>query len=205
MTTSRFFAYLDRLRWIKRWGLKRNVIEENVMEHSWQVATIAHMLAVIRKEIFHCNDSFSPESVATAALYHDCGEVITGDMPSPIKYHSEKITEAYKRIEDEAEREIIGLLPKSLQPHFTQFLRHEDMDPQVQNVIKSADLISAFLKCQSEIQAGNQEFARARAEIEHALRHRNQPEVEYFMKNFVESYLLTLDELLAQHDQTRDA
>lgn len=200
MNTSKFFAYLDRLRWIKRWGLKRNVIEENVMEHSWQVATIAHALAIIRCEILgHKSREFSPEEVATTALYHDCSEIITGDLPSPIKYHSKTITEAYKRIEDEAESEIVSLLPQQLQAPFSNFLLHRNIHPEVAKLVKSADLISAYLKCQAEIHAGNQEFTKAGAEIEQHIRTLKMPEVEYFMSHFVESYQLTLDELLSQH------
>jgi 5'-deoxynucleotidase len=201
MTTSRFFAYLDRLRWIKRWGLKRNVIEENVMEHSWQVATIAHALAIIRFEVLEKRSTeFTAEEVATTALYHDCSEIITGDLPSPIKYHSSTITEAYKRIEDEAENEILGLLPSKLQLSFKKFLLHKEIHPDVAKLVKAADLISAYLKCQAEIHAGNQEFTKAELELEAQIRHLDMAEVEYFMTNFVESYQLTLDELLSQHD-----
>jgi 5'-deoxynucleotidase len=201
MATFRFFAYLDRLRWIKRWGLKRNVIEENVMEHSWQVATIAHALAIIRFDILGKKSTdFTADQVATTALYHDCSEIITGDLPTPIKYHSTTITEAYKRIEDEAENEILSLLPNELQSSFKKFLLHKEIHPEIAKLVKSADLISAYLKCQGEIHAGNQEFTKAELEIEQKIRQLNMPEVEYFMSNFVESYQLTLDELLSQHD-----
>lgn len=199
MTTFRFFAYLGRLRWIKRWGLKRNVIEENVMEHSWQVATIAHALAVIQVNQFKGN--CSPEQVATAALYHDCSEIITGDLPSPIKYHSGTITEAYKAIEDEAEREMLAQLPESMKEAFRPYLLHRELDPEVAGLVKAADLISAYLKCQSELHAGNKEFSRASVDIERKIRQINRPEVDYFMATFVESYQLTLDELLTQHEK----
>lgn len=201
MATSRFFAYLDRLRWIRRWGLMRNVTEENVMEHSWQVATIAHALALIRKEVLHLDDQqFTPEQVATTALYHDCSEIITGDMPSPVKYHSETISSAYKRIEDEAEEEILSLLPASLKPSFAPFLLHREIQPDVAAIVKTADLISAYLKCQAELHAGNKEFSGAEAEIARQIRDLNRPEADYFMARFVESYQLNLDELLSQHD-----
>ncbi|TCS41322.1 5'-deoxynucleotidase [Reinekea marinisedimentorum] len=197
----KFFAYLDRLRWIKRWSLMRNVTTENVMEHSWQVATIAHTLAIVRKEVLKEElDGYSPEEVATTALYHDCSEIITGDLPSPIKYHSSTITNAYKRIEDEAELEILSLLPKSMQPHYNRFLLHKKIHPQVARLVKAADLISAYLKCQSELKAGNQEFKDACIEIESSIRQLDLKEVDYFMSNFVDSYQLTLDELLSQHD-----
>lgn len=204
MATYRFFAYLDRLRWIKRWGLKRNVVEENVMEHSWQVATIAHALAIIRFEILKKpSDEYTPNDVATTALYHDCSEIITGDLPSPIKYHSKTITDAYKRIENEAEHEILSLLPSTLTASYQKHILHNEIHPDVASLVKSADLISAYLKCQTELSAGNQEFSKASADIEHSIRHLNLPEVDYFMSNFVESYRLTLDELLTLHDTSR--
>lgn len=201
MATSRFFAYLDRLRWIRRWSLMRNVTAENVMEHSWQVSTIAHALAVIRKDVLNIKDKeFTPEQVATTALYHDCSEIITGDMPSPVKYHSKTISEAYKRIEDEAEEDILSQLPKELQKSFAGFLLHREIHPQVAALVKAADLISAYLKCQAELHAGNQEFSGAKGEIGRQIRELNCPEVDYFMARFVESYQLNLDELLSQHD-----
>lgn len=201
MTVHRFFAYLSRLRWIKRWGLMRNVVEENVMEHSWQVATIAHALAVIRNRLFggHCN----PERVATAALYHDCSEIITGDLPTPIKYHSDTIRDAYKAIEKEAEQDLLSQLPDTLQDDFRPFLVQQELDDATLSLIKSADLISAYLKCQGELSAGNQEFSKANQEIERKIRQLERPEVDYFMATFVESYQLTLDELLAQHEPGR--
>lgn len=196
---SRFFAYLERLRWIKRWGLKRNVVEENVMEHSWQVATIAHVLAIIDRNRF--GGTLDPCLAATTALYHDVSEIITGDMPSPIKYHSDKIKQAYKAIESEAEQELVGLLPADLQSEFKPLLMHHEIDPALNQLIKAADLISAFLKCQLEVNAGNHEFNDAKTDIEQKIRSMNMPAVEYFMYTFVDSYLLTLDELLRQHDK----
>ncbi len=197
--TSRFFAYLNRLRLIKRWGLMRNTQEENVMEHSWQVSTIAHALAVISKEKF--NQDISPETVATTALYHDCSEIITGDMPTPVKYHSETIANAYKEIESEAEYELLNLLPDSLQPSFSKYLLHQEIPADVALIVKAADRISAYLKCQSELDAGNKEFTTALEEIEKSIRKMKLPAVEFFMGTFVESYQLTLDELLKQHDE----
>ena len=196
----RFFAYLDRLRWIKRWGLKRNITNENVMEHSWQVATIAHALAIIRQDVLNQPlEGFTVEQVATTALYHDCSEVITGDLPTPIKYHSKTITDAYKRIEDEAENELLSLLPEAMKARYQQHLLHSETHPGIAELVKSADLISAYLKCQSEIRAGNIEFNDAFQDIENSIRQRNSKEVEYFMSHFVDSYVLTLDQLLSQH------
>ncbi len=196
---SKFFAYLGRLKWIKRWGLKRNVEEENVMEHSWQVATIAHALAVIHNTEFAGEiDSYQ---VATTALYHDVSEIITGDLPSPIKYHSDKIQTAYKEIETAAEQEMLQLLPDKLQQHYAPLLIHDQIPSKVRQFIKAADIISAYLKCQSEMQAGNQEFKTAQEDLEQRVRALKMPEVEFFMASFNDSYLLTLDELLAEHDK----
>ncbi|PIE41103.1 MAG: 5'-deoxynucleotidase [Gammaproteobacteria bacterium] len=198
--TSKFFAYLERLRWIKRWGLKRNVVEENVMEHSWQVATISHVLAVIHQKKF--NGDIDPGQVATAALYHDVSEIITGDLPSPIKYHSDRILTAYRMIEREAEEELLGLLPLNMQADFADILIHENINKKVARFVKAADLISAFLKCRLEVNSGNHEFDDAQKAVEEAIRQLSMPEVDYFMTTFVDSYLLTLDELLKQHDKT---
>ncbi|ABC30419.1 predicted Hydrolase of HD superfamily [Hahella chejuensis KCTC 2396] len=199
--TSKFFAYLERLRWIKRWGLKRNVVEENVMEHSWQVATIAHVLGLISNRKF--NGDVDPNVLAVAALYHDVSEIITGDMPSPIKYHSEAIKHAYHAIEREAEKEVLSTLPDELQNPFEPLLLHDKFDAAAVKFVKAADLISAYLKCQMEVAAGNKEFDDAKADVEARIRALQMPEVEYFMATFVDSYLLTLDELLKHHDPVR--
>jgi len=195
---SKFFAYLERLRWIKRWGLMRNVIEENVMEHSWQVATIAHVLGLIHQYQF--DGQTDPKTIAVAALYHDVSEIITGDMPSPVKYHSEAISRAYKAIEEEAEKEVLNTLPETLQQPFAGLLLHQNNDPQVANFVKAADIISAYLKCRLEVSAGNHEFKDAMQDIEARIRQLDMPEVEYFMTVFTDSYLLSLDELLNSHE-----
>ncbi|MCH8550899.1 MAG: 5'-deoxynucleotidase [Natronospirillum sp.] len=200
MKLSHFFAYLNRLRWIRRWGLKRNVVEENVMEHSWQVATIAHALAVISNR--HFDGNLDAERIAVLGLYHDVSEVITGDMPTPIKYHSPTITQAYKAIEEEAERDILGMLPESLQPDFRNLLLHENIPEEQQRIVKYADLISAYLKCEAEIRAGNTEFSSAFTQIENRIRDTGAPEVDYFMSHFVEAYTLTLDDMLNYHDRS---
>jgi 5'-deoxynucleotidase len=197
--SSKFFAYLGRLKWIKRWGLKRNVEEENVMEHSWQVATIAHALAVIHNIEF--GGDIDVYKVATTALYHDASEIITGDLPSPIKYHSLKIQSAYKEIESEAEKELLAFLPHKFQQHYKMLLLHDSISADISRFVKAADLISAYVKCQLEMQAGNNEFKTAMIDIEARIRQLNMQEVDYFMKTFNDSYLLTLDELLSAHDK----
>ncbi|MGZ5526434.1 MAG: 5'-deoxynucleotidase, partial [Methylomonas sp.] len=135
--SSSFYAYLSRLRWIKRWGLKRNAHDENVMEHSWEVSVIAHTLALIKNRYYQGN--VDANAVAAAALYHDVTEVITGDLPTPIKYHSEQISTAYKQIERQAEKELLALLPAELQADFQALIHHDKMPPEHVQIIKAAD------------------------------------------------------------------
>ncbi|MFI3220194.1 MAG: 5'-deoxynucleotidase [Methylococcales bacterium] len=192
--TSSFYAYLSRLRWIKRWGLKRNAHEENVMEHSWEVAVIAHTLALIKNRYY--NGTVDANAVATAALYHDITEVITGDLPTPIKYHSPEINAAYKQIEQRAEFELLALLPKDLQSDFRALIQHEKIPEAHAELIKAADKISAYLKCQSELKAGNREFETASEQLALKIAESSQPEVIFFMQVFVPSCKLTLDGLM---------
>lgn len=192
--SSNFYAYLSRLRWIKRWGLKRNAHEENVMEHSWEVAVIAHTLALIKNRYFE--GQVDANAVATAALYHDITEVITGDMPTPIKYHSSAILGAYKQIEQQAEQELLNLLPEALQPDFRALIDHQQMSEAHQKIIKAADKISAYLKCQAELKAGNAEFEMAAEQLERDIEAMDQPEVRFFMLSFAPNCGLTLDDLM---------
>ncbi len=189
---STFYAFLARIRWIKRWGLKRNAYEENVMEHSWEVATIAHALALIKNRKF--GGKVDANAIATAALYHDVTEVITGDLPTPIKYHSRDISTAYKAIEKQACDELINLLPNELKGDYQQLM--QTLDAEQEQLIKAADKISAYLKCHAELKAGNQEFKTAEAQINQAVNALNLPEVKYFMQVFAPSYGLSLDDLL---------
>lgn len=191
---SHFFAYISKLRWIVRWGLKRNTIQENVMEHSWEVATLAHALALIRNR--YCGGAVDANAVATAALYHDCAEVITGDLPSPVKYHSPAIQQAYHSIERDAERELVALLPEALQQDFAAVMVEDNLPLAHRQIIKAADTIAAFLKCQAELKAGNREFEKAAEDIKQRLAAYQLPEVDFFMTTFASSYQLTLDELL---------
>lgn len=191
---SHFYAYISKIRWLQRWGMKRNVITENVMEHSWEVASITHALALIRNRYF--GGTIDVNAVVVAALYHDCSEVITGDMPSPIKYHSPEITQAYKAIEKEAGRELLSLLPERLQADFKPVLLEEALPPEHHDLIKAADTIAAYLKCKAEIAAGNGEFAKAEEDIKQRLEKIDREEVRWFLETFAPSYSLTLDELL---------
>jgi 5'-deoxynucleotidase len=194
LVSSSFYAYLSRLRWIKRWGLKRNAHEENVMEHSWEVSVIAHTLALIKNRYY--NGTVDANAIATAALYHDITEVITGDLPTPIKYHSSAIKEAYKQIEHQAELELLALLPQELQTDFAALINHEQLPEEHVKIIKAADKISAYLKCQAELKAGNTEFEIAAEQIALAIGESDQSEVIFFMQVFVPSCGLTLDGLM---------
>ena len=199
MLKSRFFASIFCLKWIKRWGLKANSFEENVMEHSWQVATIAHALALIHN---NQGGQIDVNKVAVVALYHDVAEVITGDLPSPIKYHSSHIKKAYQSIEKEAEQTLYQMLPQSIQAHYCEVMLHDHIPEEIHSIVKAADIISAYIKCQAELKAGNAEFDMAFKDIEQRLRNLNMPAVDYFMSVFNDSYLLTLDELLAVHESS---
>lgn len=192
--TSSFYAYLSRLRWIKRWGLKRNAFDENVMEHSWEVSVIAHTLALIKNRYY--DGTVDANAVATAALYHDITEVITGDLPTPIKYHSAEINAAYKQIEQRAEVELLALLPEKLQDDFRALIQHEQIPAAHAELIKAADKISAYLKCQAELKAGNREFETAAEQLALKIAESEQPEVIFFMQVFVPSCKLTLDGLM---------
>lgn len=188
---SHFFAYIARMRFITRWALMRNTAPENVQEHSHQVAVLAHALAVIRNEKF--GGQVDPGAVAAAALYHDATEILTGDMPTPIKYFNPAIRNAYKDVETVAADKLLELLPPELQEAYVPLLQPED--PQVRALVKAADKLSAYIKCLEEVKAGNMEFREAAAQTRAALEAMELPEVVYFMETFLESFSLTLDQL----------
>jgi len=199
---SHFFAYISKIRWVIRWGLKRNAIPENVMEHSWEVSTIAHVMALIGNQRF--DKEYDANLVATTALYHDVSEVITGDMPTPIKYHSRGMQKAFKEVEIQAERELLSLLPADLRDDFEPLLVSSCVPNYVKDLIKGADTIAAYLKCQAELKAGNNEFSKAAEDISARLQGFNMEEVNAFLKLFVPSYQLTLDELLNGGEKIRN-
>ena len=188
---SHFFAYISRMRFIQRWALMRNTAPENVQEHSHQAAVLAHALAVIRNERF--GGHLDPGAVAAAALYHDASEILTGDMPTPIKYHDPAIRAAYKDVEAVASRKLLDLLPPELQNAYRPILLEED--GEIRQVVKAADKLSAYIKCVEELKAGNNEFRDAAAQTRRALESYDLPEVRYFLDTFMDSFSLTLDEL----------
>ena len=188
---SKFYAYLSRLRWIKRWGLMRNAEPENVMEHSWEVAVVAHALALIRNQYFM--GTVDANAIATAALFHDVSEVLTGDLPTPIKYFSTSLTTAYRQIEAIACTELINTLPEALQASYQALLSDEQQPESHHQIIKAADTLSAYLKCLSELRAGNLEFSVTASELEKKLKESSLPEMDYFMQSFVSACALPLD------------
>ena len=189
--SSSFFAYIFRMRYIARWALMRNTRTENVEEHSYEVAVLAHALAVVGQEIFH--KDVNPDRVATAALFHDAPEIITGDLPTPIKYFNPAIKSAYDQVEAVAQDKLLGMLPPELTEAYAPLLRVED--PKVRCYIKAADKLAAWLKCLEERKAGNREFVQAEEETLHALKDMNMDEVTWFLERMGEAFGLTLDEL----------
>ena len=188
---SHFFAYISRMRFIQRWALMRNTAQENVQEHSHQVAVLAHALAVIRNEKF--GGSVDAGAVAVAGLYHDASEILTGDLPTPIKYDNPAIRKAYKDVEAVAERKLLEMLPQELQDVYRPVLAGPG--GEVEQLVKAADKLSAYIKCVEELKAGNNEFREAAAQTRRALEAYELPEVQYFMDTFMDSFALTLDEL----------
>ena len=164
------------------------------MEHSWEVSVIAHTLALIKNRYYGGN--VDANAIATAALYHDITEVITGDLPTPIKYHSKEINAAYKEIEKRAEKELLDLLPAELRADFQALIHHDMMPEEHVKIIKAADKISAYLKCQAELKAGNREFETAAEQLALTIGASEQPEVMFFMNAFAPSCGLTLDGLM---------
>jgi len=175
-----FFAYLSRMRYINRWGLMRNTFQENIQEHSHMVAVLAHALAVIRRDVF--GGDADPGLAAAAALYHDAPEILTGDLPTPIKYYNPDIRDAYREVEQFSAHKLLHLL-------------REGYDPGLRTLVKAADKLSAHIKCVEELKAGNAEFKQAAEQTLEALQGYGLPELDYFLEHFLPAFGLTLDEL----------
>lgn len=186
-----FFAYISRMKHIKRWGLMRNTQEENIKEHSLDVAVIAHALAVIKNTYF--GGQVSPERMLALGIYHEVGEVMTGDLATPIKYFNPKIKKAYGEIEKMTLGKILRMLPEEMQGEYKKYLFHEG-NPEYA-LVKAADKICAYIKCVEEIKSGNMEFEKAKNNIAADLAAMQAPEVQFFIEKFLPSYALTLDEL----------
>ena len=187
-----FYAFLDRMKYIRRWSLMRSSREENIMEHSWQVALFAHALAVIDTEI--CHNSPDISKTVLYALYHECSEVMTGDLPTPIKYFNSEIHGAYKQLENRASDKLLHMLPPELEGAISPFVK-ADADSYEYKLVKAADKLSAYVKCLEEQKSGNAEFKKAKESIEAELKARDLPCLQYFMENFIPGFLLTLDEM----------
>ena len=186
-----FFAYIARMKYITRWSLMRNSLPENIQEHSHMAAVLAHALAVIRRDVFliPCD----PDKCPSAALFHDAAEIFTGDLPTPIKYYSPAILDAYRQVEAVAANRLLESLPEELRPAYAPLLREED--PDIHALVKAADKLCAYLKCLEELQSGNQEFADAARQTLASLRDMNMPEIDWFLERFAPAFGLTLDGL----------
>ena len=189
---SKFFAFLDRMKYIKRWSLMRSVREENIMEHTQQVSVIAHALALISNKIYGKN--VNVEKTVLLSQYHEVGEVITGDLPTPIKYFNPEIKNAYKDLEKHASIRILNMLPDELKDEYCAYIL-PDTDTEEYKLVKYADRLSAYLKCVEEIKAGNLEFKKAKLSIEKEIKSTGNEAVNYYIKTFVPAYSNTLDEL----------
>jgi len=190
---SHFFAYMAKMKHIKRWGIMRNTIDENIQEHSLQTAMIAHALALIKNRLF--GGDLNPERVMALAVYHEASEVITGDLPTPIKYFNPRIKTEYKKIEGFANDALFDMIPDALKPDFEVLIKHQDAETENHKIMKAADKICAYIKCIEELKVGNDEFLKAKDNIEKDIAALDMPEVNYFMDTFIESFRLTLDEL----------
>ena len=187
-----FFAYISRMRYIGRWSLMRNSLPENIQEHSHMVAVLAHALGVIRRDVFHvpCN----PDEAATVALFHDSSEILTGDLPTPIKYHSNEIRDAYKEVEALACHKLLDTLPEELRGAYEPLLAGET-EERVHDLVKAADKLSAYIKRIEERKAGNNAILSAEAQTRKLLEESHMPEVDYFLEHFIPAFELNLDEL----------
>ena len=189
---NEFYALLGRMRYITRWGLMRNTFSENIQEHSHQVAVLAHALALIRREILHLPGP-DPERCAVAALYHDASEILTGDMPTPIKYYNPEIRNAYKTVERVAGNRLLDMLPPQLRDSYAAYVLEDD--PELEPIVKAADKLAAHIKCIEELKAGNTEFSSAAVQTMETLRSANREELNWFLENCLEPFSLNLDQL----------
>lgn len=180
------------MRYIQRWSLMRNSIEENIQEHSHMVAVIAHALGVISRDVL--GKDCDPNACAAVALYHDASEILTGDLPTPIKYHDSSITEAYHKVEDIAFEKLIDMLPTEMRDAYKPIMNGE-VEKKFHPIVKAADKLSAYIKCVEERKAGNNEFVSAEKQSLEALRKMELPEVDYFLEHFIPAFEKTLDEL----------
>ena len=189
---NEFYALLGRMRYITRWGLMRNTFSENIQEHSHQVAVLAHALALIRREILGL-PAPDPDRCAVAALYHDASEILTGDLPTPIKYYNPDIKDAYKQVERIAGNRLLDMLPPQLRESYEHLVLEDDKD--LEPIVKGADKLSAYIKCVEEQKAGNTEFDSAAAQTMQSLKAMHREELDWFIDNCLPAFSLNLDQL----------
>ena len=187
-----FFAYITRMKFIQRWGLMRNTMPENDMEHALQCAMFAHAMAVMGNMRY--GRQYDPEYVMALAMYHDASEVITGDLPTPVKHHNPAIRQEYSKLEEIAAKRLIDMLPNDLRPYYSPLIAHDETTPEWR-LVKAADRICAYIKCLEERKAGNQEFESARKTVKKSIDRIDLPEVQDFMSECVPGFSLTLDEI----------
>lgn len=187
-----FYAYLGRMKYIERWSLMYSTVKENIMEHSEQVAQIAHALAMINNKIF--GGDANAEKCVTLAVFHECSEVITGDLPTPIKYYNNEIKVAYKDLEAVSNKKLLSMLPEEFKLEYEKIISPDESTIEYK-LSKSADKLSAYIKCLEELKSGNKEFQKAEKSIKKELESSPIPEVKYFMENFIPGFKKTLDEL----------
>lgn len=190
---NNFFAMLSRMRYINRWGLMNNTREENISEHSQEVALLAHALVTIANERFGAN--LNADRAAVMGIFHDAGEIITGDMPTPIKYYNDGIRSAYQQIEQVSEQRLLCMLPEDLRSTYEPLIDSSKADAELVPYVKAADKLSALIKCICEIRMGNTEFTKAERTIRDALERTDLSALRVFMEEFLPAYELTLDEL----------
>lgn len=187
-----FYAFMDRMKYIKRWQLMRSVRDENIMEHSQSVTILSHALVTIHNELY--GGKADVLKTVLYALYHETSEVMTGDLPTPIKYYNQSIHGAYKELEKSACEKMTQMLPDEMRGGIAPYVLADENSVEYK-LVKAADRLSAYIKCLEELRSGNGEFVKAKKSIEEDLHARNMPEIEYFFKHFMPSFELTLDEL----------
>lgn len=191
MKENLFYAMLSRMKYINRWGLMRNTRNENLSEHSIEVAFVAHALGIINNEIF--GGDLDAERLAVLGMYHDVTEIITGDMPTPVKYYNSVLRNAYKDVEKVAENEMLSRLPEKIRERYKGILLETEEEKELWRYVKAADKISAYIKCVEEKKTGNEDFRDAETTIYNTIVNMGLPEVDYFMEHFMPAYMVTID------------
>lgn len=187
-----FYSMVMRMKYIDRWGLMRNTWKENLSVHAADVAILSHALAVIGKK--RLGKEYSAERVVLMALYHDASEIITGDLPTPVKYHNPEIIHAYRQVEQTASKQLLSMLPADMREEYLPFFCPDEEEKELWWLVKGADKLSAYIKCIEEEKAGNTEFVKAKSAQLKALKEMNLPEVNIFLEEFIEGFSKTLDE-----------